>query len=336
MPSLSEDLLRWYDSCRRMLPWREEPGPYRTWISEAMLQQTRVSTVLPYFARFMEALPTVEDLADASLEQVLYLWAGLGYYSRARNLHKAAQRIVERGEFPDTVESLRELPGVGPYMAGAIASIAFGQDVPTVDGNIRRVLSRVHREARGGAVTWELAARHIPKGRAGDHNQALMDLGARICTPRSPVCGECPISDYCEALQVGDIEDFPPPKVRRQSPTWTLACAIARGDQGVLLGRRAPEGLFGGLYEPPMFRVESGDAEVALRQGLEGMGLVVNQARSSGQVRHELTHRILEVHRYEVAVAGSVLPGAYAAADWVSEEQLSSLGLSTLARKALA
>jgi len=317
------------------MPWRETSSPYRTWISEAMLQQTRVETVVPFFERFMNALPDVESLAAAPIDQVLSLWSGLGYYSRARNLHKAAQQIVAQGSFPTTVADLRALPGVGPYMAGAIASIAFARDVPTVDGNIARVLSRVHRESDLGKRMWTLAASHIPAGRAGDHNQALMDLGARICTPRSPSCGECPISAHCEARQHADIEAFPPRKKRQRPAVWQWTCGIAKRGNSVLLGRRRAEGLFGGLHEPPMFPVVDGDPVASLRAGLGEMGLAVRDLRSVGRIRHVLTHRVLEVDCYTVDVEGSPQCHTYEAAVWADPRQLSDIGLSTLARRAL-
>jgi A/G-specific adenine glycosylase len=330
---LTEDLLRWYDTERRILPWREEPGPYRTWISEAMLQQTQVATVLPYFERFMSELPTVNALASAPVETVLGLWAGLGYYSRARNLHRAAQQIAERGAFPTTVDGWRELPGVGPYMAGAVVSIAFGQRVPTVDGNIKRVLSRVHREP--GPKIWAIAEVELPEHRAGDHNQALMDLGARICRPKKPRCTECPIRTHCRGLQVGDIEDFPTKTAKPKQATWTLACALAQAGEKILLAQRPQEGLLGGLWEPPMFRYETTDtAQSALTTGLERMGLTLHSSRPLPDFQHILTHRKLEVTPFLVEVGGAVRPGAYQATAWFTANDRPPL--STLAKKALA
>jgi len=333
MSALSQDLLEWYDQHQREMPWRTQPGPYRTWISEAMLQQTRVETARPYFERFMQRFPTVSALAEAPLDDVLSLWAGLGYYSRARNLHKAARLVEELGAFPETVEGLLKLPGVGPYMAGAIASIALGLDVPTVDGNIVRVLSRVHREAGGPKVIWDLAERHIPQGRAGDHNQALMDLGATVCTPRSPKCPACPITLHCEAQHVGDIQDFPPPKKRKKSPVWSMASAVIVREGTVLLGKRPTEGLFGGLYEPPMFRVSKGKERSELMTSLGGLGLTVEACRAAPGVRHILSHRVLEVSCFAVDAVGRPSSGDYQEVRWVEVSDAAQLGLSTLARK---
>lgn len=335
MSRLSRDLLRWYDAERREMPWREAPGPYRTWVSEAMLQQTKVETVVPYFERFMAAFPTVEALAAAPLDAVLGLWSGLGYYSRARNLHKAAGQIVAAGGFPSSVEGWRALPGVGPYMAGAVVSIALGQDVATVDGNIARVLSRVHRESGTGVVLWKLADSHLPVGRAGDHNQALMDLGALVCTPRSPSCERCPISAHCLAQQVGDIEHFPIPKTRKKSPVWRLSCGVIRREERVLLAKRPPAGLFGGLWEPPMFRAGEADPRDVLLAGLRKMGLTTDSATQRPGFRHILTHRTLDLTPFDVVASGKPTVGEYEEVAWFRGPEIPGLGLSTLARRAL-
>jgi A/G-specific adenine glycosylase len=337
MTPLAADLLAWYDVERRILPWREDVSPYRTWISETMLQQTRVDTVLPYFDRFMGRFPHVHALASAPLDEVLSLWSGLGYYSRARNLHKAAHLIVERGAFPDTVSTLAELPGVGPYMAGAIASIALGRDVPTVDGNIARVMARVHRDAGKPAGMWGHAEHHLPEGRAGDHNQALMDLGATICTPRTPRCECCPVQAHCAAFAVGDVADFPPPKPRKKVPIWAMTCALVRSGDRVLLGQRKPSGLFGGLYEPPMFRVQDGgDASAALSGCLrQQLQLEVATMAPVRTVRHVLTHRVLVIAVHEVEARGEPLPGPYERLMWWQPGDAENFGLSTLARRAL-
>ncbi|MEC8422612.1 MAG: A/G-specific adenine glycosylase, partial [Myxococcota bacterium] len=204
MHPLSRDLLAWYDAHRRILPWRDDgAGPYRTWISEVMLQQTRVETVKPYFARWMERFPTVEDLAAAPQDEVLAMWSGLGYYSRARNIHRAAQMVVEAGTFPTDLASVRALPGVGEYIAGAIASIALGLDEPAVDGNLERVLSRVHAHRGGRRAITAIARTLLPSGRAGDWNQALMDVGSGFCIPKAPRCPDCPLQRHCIAYARG-------------------------------------------------------------------------------------------------------------------------------------
>lgn len=208
---LSRRLLAWYDREQRRLPWRGHPDAYAVWVSEIMLQQTRVETVIPYFERWMQRFPTIQSLAQASQQEVLGLWEGLGYYSRARNLHKAAQVVVEHfgGQLPQERAGLEKLPGIGAYTAGAIASIAFGRDEAALDGNIRRVLARVFairtpaRSPAGEKELWDLARRCLPPGRAGDYNQALMDLGSALCTPRSPQCMLCPLLAICAGQKLG-------------------------------------------------------------------------------------------------------------------------------------
>jgi A/G-specific adenine glycosylase len=337
LDSVSKDLLDWYDRERRVLPWREEPGPYRTWISEVMLQQTRVDTVLPYFERFMTRFPTVEELAAAEQDEVLSMWSGLGYYSRARNMHKAAKMVANSGSFPFDIKGLRELPGVGEYMAAAIASIALGQDVATVDGNIARVMARLHADAGARSAMWKHAESHLPVGRAGDYNQALMDLGARICIPRKPRCGECPVHVHCSAHEQGRETEFPPAKKKRAVPEVWLAGVLVRGEKGYLLGQRKPDGLWGGLYEPPML-------DSAKNQTLDEIALewrkqfgVELEVRSKGvNVRHVLTHRIIHVHTIEAQSEFPKKLGRYLQLRWVQPEGLSELGVSALTKRLLA
>lgn len=257
-------LLTYYHEGARALPWRQSPqDPYAVLVSEFMLQQTRVETVIPYFQRWMDRFPSLEALSEASLEEVLKLWQGLGYYSRARNLHQAVQEVRERfgGELPRTPEELRTLPGVGPYTAGAVASIAFQEPAAAVDGNVRRVLARIMdvaepspRELEGWAL--ELVDRERP----GDFNQALMELGSRVCTPRTPRCGDCPVSGFCRALSAGTVDDRPRKKARTSIPTSQEAVAVLiLGGHGVeprLLFRRRPSaGLLAGMWEFPGLEV---------------------------------------------------------------------------------
>ena len=222
MPRLSSRLLAWYRQNKRTLPWRDHPDPYAVWVSEIMLQQTRVETVIPYFERWMRLFPAINDLAKASEHDVLNAWEGLGYYSRARNLHKAARIVAEKynGELPYNLDDLRALPGIGRYTVGAIASMAFGMDAPTLDGNLRRVFARLFDVTEpadspaGEKILWSLAAEHLPKGQAGDYNQALMDLGAAICLPRNPRCLICPLMKMCKARENGTQEARPVLKPR--------------------------------------------------------------------------------------------------------------------------
>ena len=231
-------LLVWFRKHARDLPWRTNRTPYRVWLSEMMLQQTQVETVIPYFNRFLDRFPTLEELAAAPLGDVLKLWEGLGYYARARNLHKAAIKVANElgGEWPRTVEGLMALPGIGRYTVGAIASMAFGLDTPTLDGNLRRVFARVFDVSQpadapqGEELLWSLAAEHLPKGKAGDYNQALMDLGATLCLPKNPRCLLCPVMDLCKARELGIQEKRPVLKPKKESPHYTQAAAVIHTD----------------------------------------------------------------------------------------------------------
>lgn len=255
-------LLAWYDRQRRDLPWRARPGepsdPYRVWVSEIMLQQTTVGAVVPYYLRFLERFPTVESLAAASLDDVLRLWAGLGYYARGRNLHACARAIVERhgGKFPCTVTGLQELPGIGDYTAAAIAAIAFAAPVVPVDGNVERVVARLFAIdaplPRARPVIRDAAARLVPDARPGDFAQALMDLGATICTPKKPACRHCPLRGDCLARAGGTPEIFPVKEAKRQGRLRRgAAFVVVRPDGAVLVRKRPAKGLLGGMTEVP-------------------------------------------------------------------------------------
>lgn len=339
---VARDLLAWYDAHRRRhLPWREEPGPYRTLVSEVMLQQTRVETVIPYFTRFLERFPNVEALAEAPLDDVLQHWSGLGYYSRARNLHAAARAVVEAGSFPTELEGLRALPGVGPYMAGAVGSIALGLDVPTVDGNIERVLSRLQEHPGPRRKLWPLAASLVPAGRAGDFNQALMDLGSAVCSPRSPACMVCPLSEHCAARAAGTVDRFPvKAKKRAPRPRRGVALVWERGER-LLFVRRPAEGLFGGLYDLPWTFAEAGQRGEAVgrRHAAAALGVRLEGLERVAEVRHTLTHMKLTLGLWRVRAAAGAEPaleGSYTALTWVTPEEADGMGVSTLARKALA
>jgi len=306
--SIAHSLLRWYDAHARSLPWRDQPTPYRVWVSEIMLQQTRVETVLPYFERWMQRFPTVEALAAASEQDVLKAWEGLGYYSRARNLHKAARQIVEHygGQIPAERDALIKLPGVGRYTAGAIASIAFGKNEPALDGNIRRVLARVFnvavpaRSPEGERILWDLAEKLLPDRRAGDFNQALMDLGASICTPRSPACLICPIAAACQARDLGVQEARPVMDAKPALPHYLVTAAVIQRDGLALIARRPSNGLLGGLWEFPGGKVEAGES---LQEGLtreieEELGVRVIVKEPFGVYRHAFTHFKVTLHAF--------------------------------------
>jgi A/G-specific adenine glycosylase len=323
-------LLAWYAAERRRLPWREEVAPYRTLVSELMLQQTRVDTVIPYFDRWMSRFPTVEDLAAAPLDDVLAAWAGLGYYRRARNLHAAARAVAGAGAFPATVEGLLALPGVGPYTAGAIASIALGLDAPAVDGNVERVLARLRAVERPAkAWLWAEASASLPKGQAGDYNQALMELGATVCTPRAPNCPRCPLREGCRGRT--SPERFPEKAERRPIPSRRVVAAVAWREGRVLLARRPDEGLLAGLWEPPW-----GAGPVATMLD-RTVGLSVRESAPMSRVEHVFTHLHLVVDVYVVDAEGEPTVGPeYAIARWLPPDALDAVGLSTLARKLLA
>src|SRR5438067_13543889 len=293
----STKLLRWFRREKRVLPWRTEPrDPYRTWISEVMLQQTRVVVVIPYYQRFLKRFPTLDKLAEAPLDDVLALWSGLGYYSRARNLHKAAQ--AAGGALPRTAAELRELPGFGPYTAAAVASLAFGEDVPLVDGNVARVLARVYAlKGDARAQAWKIAEELLPPTRAGEFNEALMELGATVCTPRNPRCDACPLRGGCGARRGGDPEEFPAARRKRVRPTLVWAApALLRRDGSILLRRRGEGELFAGLWDLPSAPVRGGDVVRALRTALQACGVPGRpRFEARGEVRQVLTHRDLRV-----------------------------------------
>jgi A/G-specific adenine glycosylase len=315
--TVADRLLPWFSLARRELPWRKEPrDPYRVWVSEVMLQQTRVEVVVPYYRRFLRRFPSVRALARAPLDDVLALWSGLGYYARARNLHRAARACG--GALPRTAEELRALPGFGPYTAAAVASLAFGEDVPLVDGNVARVLARVFAlDGDARARAWRIVPELLPPGRAGEFNEALMELGATVCTPRSPRCGDCPLREICRGK--GDPARYPARGRRsaRKLLQWR-ALALTRKDGAVLLARQPARALFGGLWDLPRERPP----------GIRVHGRVVGR----GMVEQTLTHR--EVRVSVAAVRASGTPGSLEVR-WVFPDGLSALGLSSLARKSL-
>lgn len=306
IPRFSSRLLTWYRQNGRTLPWRHllRDDPYAVWVSEIMLQQTRVETVIPYFEKWMKQFPTVEALADSSEQDVLNLWEGLGYYSRARNLHKAAKIVAEKfdGQLPRNLNTLRSLPGIGRYTVGAIASMAFGLDEPTLDGNLRRVFARVFNvneladSPAGEKILWGLAAEHLPKGRAGDYNQALMDLGAAICLPKNPRCLICPLMKLCKARELGIQEQRPVLKPKKSTPHYVHAAAVIIRRGKVLLAKRPSKGLLGGMWEFPNARV-NGDPPKELAKAIQtATRLKVKRKDALGIVRHAYTHFKVTVH----------------------------------------
>ena len=322
MSRISSRLLNWYRDNKRTLPWRvPNPDPYAVWVSEIMLQQTRVETVIPYFEKWLGLFPTVRALANASEHAVLNAWEGLGYYSRARNLHRAAKIVVHEhgGEIPHDLLMLRKLPGIGRYTLGAIASIAFGMDVPALDGNIRRVYARLFDISEpadspvGERILWQLAEDQLPKGEAGDYNQALMDLGATICLPKNPRCLICPLMKVCKARKNGTQEHRPVLKPRKDVPEYVHAAGVIINNGEVLIAQRPSKGLLGGMWEFPNGRV-NGDPAKELAKALKTgyslkvrvepgkpkgrPGLGESKTRELGIVQHAYTHFKVTVHAF--------------------------------------
>jgi A/G-specific adenine glycosylase len=338
----SSQLLAWYDAHARVLPWRARPGeqadPYRVWLSEIMLQQTTVQAVKAYFEKFVALWPTVAALAAAPLDDVLKAWAGLGYYARARNLHACAREVASRfgGTFPETEEGLRSLPGIGPYTAGAIAAIAFGGRHAAVDGNVERVISRIHAietplpdskpEIRA------LAQALVPERRAGDFAQAMMDLGATICTPRQPNCLICPWAEHCRGRITGLAPTLPRKKPKAEVPTRRgVAFWIERADGAVLLRRRPEKGLLGGMMEIP-----STQWAVKVTEAEPQAPLVAEWRKLKGVVEHTFTHFHLELTVWcAETVSDRALrdDGDYR---WTRREDLAGEALPTVMRKVVA
>ena len=329
LQKLPAPLLAWYDANRRVLPWREEVSPYRTWVSEIMLQQTRVQAVLPYFQRFMDAAPDVAALAAMPEQQLMRLWQGLGYYSRARNLKRAAQTVVQDfgGEFPDSYDDLRRLAGIGDYTAGAILSIAFGQAVPAVDGNVLRVAARLTGDSRNvldskvRAAFRQAMADTMPQDRPGDFNQALMDLGAAVCLPNGkPLCDRCPAAGFCTAKRDGKQALLPVREKKKEKREVRLTLFIMKKEDGTAALRQRPDtGLLAGLWEYPHVPGTLTEAEAA-RQ-LQMWGVNPTKWTKKLSARHIFTHVRWEMTGYVVEVNG-LGPGDWLWAEAQQRERL--------------
>ena len=345
-PTIPAALLAWFDANRREMPWRSDPKPYHVLLSELMLQQTRVETVIPYYRRFLERWPTPEAFAAAEEDEVVAAWAGLGYYSRARNLHRAVREAVSCGGIPSEVAALRALPGVGPYTAGAVASIAFGVQTPVVDGNVERVLTRLAayvddpRTAKGKRWLWGRAAELVPEDRPGDFNQALMELGSQVCTPRRPRCAACPVESHCAGKEQAESL---PNKPKKKPPTPIRGvCGVLVTERGLLVARRPERGLLAGLWEPPMALVE---ADVDLPDALVSawrarLDLEITVGDFLGDIVHVFSHRRLTLSVYAVADSRGEPRAAshYQDVAWIDPTlpPPPEVGLSRLANKAIA
>lgn len=337
--SFASAVLTWYDQHgRKDLPWQQDMSPYRVWVSEIMLQQTQVATVIPYYQRFMEALPDVFALAAADPDEVLHLWTGLGYYSRARNLHKTAQIVVSEhgGVFPESVEGLEALPGIGRSTAGAIASLSMGLRAAILDGNVKRVLARYHAvEGWPGEKAvhdrlWQIAEGYTPQQRFNHYTQAMMDLGATLCTRSKPTCLLCPVQTGCAARMLGAPSAYPHSKPRKTLPVRQCVMPLLVNPEGdIWLQRRPDSGLWGGLWCPPQL-----DDHVALEQLLERLGWPVQATETLAPLRHTFSHFHLDIQPLLVRV--SPTPGvAEAGQVWYNLRQPSRLGLAAPVSKLL-
>lgn len=330
----AEDLLNWYHNNKRDLPWRRTDNPYKIWVSEIMLQQTKVDTVIPYYHRFLEAFPDVETLANADQQQVLKLWEGLGYYSRGRNLHAAARYLlaVHNGTLPQTRQELLNIKGIGSYTAAAILSIAFGKKYAVVDGNVLRVMSRyygIRDDIRSGSVVTEiqrLADSVIPDEQPGDFNQALMELGATLCKPSSPLCNNCPLSTGCRAFNQSETDSIPYKSPRKKIPHYQIAVGLIVNDrQELLIALRREQGMLGGLWEFPGGKIEKTETEEeALRRELkEELGTCVQSGDLFMSLNHAYSHFKITLHAYWCKISsGRASPKSSQEIRWVSISQL--------------
>jgi len=331
-------LLRWFEKNGRNLLWRRTSDPYSIWVSEIMLQQTQVGTVIPYYQRFLKSFPTVHHLAKANLSKVLKVWEGLGYYSRARNLHRASKIVLNHfhGKIPSNLRDLLCLPGIGRSTAGAILSFAYDKEAAILDGNAKRVLSRVFAvsgDPVGGkteGLLWGISEFLIPKGRSNPFNQALMDLGSMLCTPKDPQCPHCPLRNLCRGYLSGKPESYPPRTIKKTIPHITAISAVIQRDGKVLLNHRPPKGLLGGLWEFPNWPTEGKkDLERYLKKKVKReIGITVKSKGPIGPFKQTFSHFKLTLHVYHCQAIDRKKGGR-----WVSFRELSLFPMSKLHRR---
>lgn len=331
--TFQKNILAWFNQHgRKDLPWQKDVTPYRVWLSEIMLQQTQVTTVIPYFNAFTEKFPTIDSLAHASLDEVLQYWSGLGYYARARNLHKTAQLIVKQGHFPDTLNGLTELPGIGLSTAGAILSIAFNKSHPILDGNVKRVLSRYNAiegwpgNSQVNKQLWAISARLTPVKRAADYTQAMMDLGATLCTRSKPACTVCPLTTRCQARITNNVAAFPAPRPSRILPVkQRIFLRIINTANQILLEKRPPIGIWGGLWSLPEFDTIEAAHDWCLTRNLR---IVTRQTLATR--RHTFSHYHLDytpvLIKIDSAINNIVMEAGHTA--WHNAEHIDELGLA--------
>ncbi len=319
----SSNLLNWYDAEQINLPWRKSENSYHIYVSEVMLQQTQVNTVIPYFQRWINAFPTIHDVAKASLDQILKQWEGLGYYTRARNLHKACKIMSEKyaGIVPDNYNIFSSLPGVGPYSAAAVMSIAFNHPIPAIDANVQRIISRLHMLPHTPAVLTKkaegLLAKVISHDRAGDFNQAMMDLGRVVCTNKNPQCDNCPLHNNCRAYTNNMVHSFPKRPVKPKKPVYNIAVAIIWQKGEILISKRQEKGLLGGLWEFPGGKLLPGESaeKCIIREVQEELGVLVRPREFIKQIKHSYTHFSIIMDAYHCDYL-SGKPHCYQCSDW--------------------
>jgi A/G-specific adenine glycosylase len=331
--NLQSHLLNWYDKQKRDMPWRKNRDPYGILVSEFMLQQTQVKTVIPYYKQWMKSFPTAKKLATSDESNVMKHWEGLGYYSRARNLRKSAINIQHefKGKVPDSMENILKLPGVGRYTAGAVLSIAFDKKVPVLDGNVKRVLSRLFLLNENGnnkkseIRLWGTMEDLLPEKRCGDFNQAFMELGATICLPKNPFCKKCPLKQLCEANQSNKQELFPPPKITIKASRIQVSAAVIFKKGHVYIQKRRAKGLMGGLWEFPGGKIESDETETeCLRREIkEELGVSIRIGKKLMTHRHSYTRFQVKLHVFQCQMhSGTLCPSACDDWKWVKPDEL--------------
>jgi len=335
-------LLEWFRAAHRPLPWRATRDPYHIWVSEIMLQQTQTTTVIPYYERFIQRFPTIQALAEAPLEEVLRYWEGLGYYARARHLHRAARMLQQQGgQLPHEVERLRELPGIGAYTAGAIASLAFNQPEPVVDGNVTRVLARLLwlkgnlKSTRDQRTLWQLARQLVDPQEPRLFNQAMMELGSTVCTPSQPRCSECPLQALCAAHQRGEPTAVPEPVPARPSVQVIDVSALIWREGQLLLAQRTPSGLWGGLWEfPRATRNGRETLETVALRAAQKVGIQAEPVHLLGHVKHTVTYHSIRLYGYLCLFQkGEAHSTEYVTLRWLAPEELDSCPLSAPQRR---
>ncbi|EAT13011.1 A/G-specific adenine glycosylase [Bermanella marisrubri] len=335
----SDAVLAWFDEHgRHDLPWQHNKTPYRVWVSEIMLQQTQVTTVIPYYQRFMQRFPDVKSLAAAEQDEVLHLWTGLGYYARARNLHKCAQTVVEKyaGVFPSTVAELESLSGIGRSTAGAIASISMGQYAAILDGNVKRVLTRFHAvegwpgNKKVADQLWDIAERYTPQQRTADYTQAMMDLGATLCTRSKPGCEICPLHAQCEAYAQNRVKEFPNSKPKKDKPVKTTQMVLVRHDDEILLQQQPSTGIWGGLWIFPQLSINDDALSLPFLQGCD-----IKAVYELEGFRHTFSHYHLDIKPIRIDIERK--PNTINESDqlWYSLQQGANVGLAAPVKKLL-